>query len=260
MRALITGAAGGIGLAVAERLTERAGERGEPAALVLVDLDAERLAAAAASLRQLGATVETSAGDLGDPAFAERAVAVAAERLGGLDALVSNAGAIGNDLLVDLSVEDFDLGFAINTRATWLLAKYAHPMLRDSRGAVVATASISGIHPTPPHGSYSASKAALIMLIAQLAFEWGPDGIRCNCVSPGHTHTPMTDSVYSDPERRRQRASRIPLRRVAEPREIAAAAVFLLSEEAGYVTGVNLPVDGGLGTSLMPAIRGLDEL
>jgi glucose 1-dehydrogenase len=94
------------------------------------------------------------------------------------------------------------------------------------------------------------------MLIRQMAYEWGPDGIRCNCVSPGMVHTGMTDSVYSDPEKRADRARHIPLRRVGRPEDIAAVVAFLASPGGAYVTGVDLPVDGGVSTTLMPTLRG----
>jgi glucose 1-dehydrogenase len=128
-------------------------------------------------------------------------------------------------------------------------------MLKASRGAIVATASISATQPTPPHGAYSASKAALVMLIKQMAYEFGPDGIRCNCVSPGMIHTGMTNSVYSDPTLRAERASQIPLRRVGDPEDVAAVVAFLAGPAAGYVTGVDLIVDGGVSTALMPTMR-----
>jgi NAD(P)-dependent dehydrogenase (short-subunit alcohol dehydrogenase family) len=106
-------------------------------------------------------------------------------------------------------------------------------------------------------GAYGPSKAALVMLVRQLAYEWGPDGIRCNCVSPGTTHTSMTEGTYADPARKSERASHIPLRRIGDPEDLAAAIAFLASSDARYVTGIDLLVDGGLGTSLLPAVRGL---
>jgi NAD(P)-dependent dehydrogenase (short-subunit alcohol dehydrogenase family) len=166
---------------------------------------------------------------------------------------VSNAGIIGRSSLLDLSLADYERSFAINTRATWLLAKAAHPLLAASKGSIVATASISAHEPTPPLGAYSASKAALIMLVRQMAVEWGPDGIRCNTVSPGSTHTAMTDARYSDPVQRAAAAQRNPLRTVGLPENQAAAIAFLLSPDAAYITGIDLLVDGGLSTMLMPA-------
>jgi NAD(P)-dependent dehydrogenase (short-subunit alcohol dehydrogenase family) len=248
MRAIITGAASGIGKAVAGRL--RTG--GDPLELLLVDREAAALDGVASELEAVPLVVDLSQPDAGE------LVADAARRhLGGLDAVISNAGIAVTGALAELSLDDWERTFAVNVRATWLLAKATYPLLRDGGGAVVATASIAARDPSPPIGAYSPSKAALVMLIRQLAYEWGPDGIRCNCVSPGPTHTGMTDATYSDPARRAERAGHLPLRRVGDPEDIAAVIAFLASPEAAFVTGVDVLVDGGLGTSLLPAIRGL---
>jgi NAD(P)-dependent dehydrogenase (short-subunit alcohol dehydrogenase family) len=255
MRAIVTGAASGIGRATALKLATDARRRKEDARLLLVDIAAERLEGVAAELRKEKAEAHVFAGDLADPAVPQKIVDAAARALGGLDVVVSNAGILTNALLADLSLNDYDRAFAINTRAAWLLAKAAYPLLKQSSGCLVATASISAMEPTPPLGAYSASKAALVMLIQQLANEWGPDGIRCNCVSPGATHTAMTDAVYGDPEKRAQRAQVIPLQRVGQPEDHAAAIAFLAGPEAAYITGVNLVVDGGVTTTLMSIQR-----
>jgi NAD(P)-dependent dehydrogenase (short-subunit alcohol dehydrogenase family) len=243
VRAVITGAASGIGLAVARRLA--------PGSLLLVDVSPgiDNVA------HELGAHALVA--DLSQPDAGELVAAAAGERLGGVDALVSNAGIARATPLLELTLDGWERTFAVNTRATWLLAKALHPLLADGGGAIVATASIASVEPAPPMGAYAASKAALAMLIRQLAHEWGPDGIRCNCVSPGLTHTGMTDATYSDPALRAERGGRVPLRRVGEPDDIAAVIEFLVSPGAAYVTGVNLLVDGGLDTCLLPAIRGI---
>ena len=247
LRAVITGAASGIGAATARRLAGADGAR-----LLLVDRAEEQLQRVAGELGAEALTVDLTLPDAG-----ERVAAAARERLGGLDLLVSNAGAAISAPLVELSLEDWDLTFAINVRAAWLLAKAAYPLLRDAQGSLVVTASIAAREPAAPVGAYAASKAAVVMLVRQLAYEWGPDGIRCNCVSPGTTHTGMTDGTYSDPQRRSERASHLPLRRIAEPDEVAGVIAFLAGPDASYITGVDVLVDGGLGTSLLPAIRGL---
>jgi glucose 1-dehydrogenase len=253
MRAVITGAASGIGRAVAERLAEQARARGEAASLLLVDVAADALERVAA---EVGG--HAFAYDLSRPDAGEAIAAATSQRLGpSLDALISNAGIGPAGPLVSLPFEDWERTFAVNVRATWLIARACHPLLKAARGALVATASIAAREPAPPIGAYAPSKAALVMLVRQLAYEWGPDGIRCNTVSPGTTHTGMTDATYSDPARRAERASHIPLRRVAEPGDIASVICFLASPDAGYVTGTDVLVDGGFGTSLLPAIRGL---
>jgi NAD(P)-dependent dehydrogenase (short-subunit alcohol dehydrogenase family) len=219
----------------------------------LVDISKGGLAEAASLLRAEGALADIYVGDLCDPSVAAAVVDAADRAFGGLDALISNAGAIMRSSLLELSTADYERSFALNTRATWLLAKAAHPLLALSRGCVVATASISAHEPTPPLGAYSASKAALIMLVRQMALEWGPAGIRCNTVSPGSTHTGMTDARYADPAQRMAAAQRNPLRTVGSPENQAAAIAFLVGPDAAYITGIDLLVDGGLCTMLMPA-------
>jgi glucose 1-dehydrogenase len=250
MRILITGAASGIGLALAALVAGKAADRAQ---LMLVDLDEARLRQAASSLQETGAKIVTRTADLSEPEAPGRVVEEAGRLFGGLDGIASNAGIIQSAALTALETRDFDRIFCINARAAWLLGKAAHPLLRQSRGALVATASVSAEHPTPPLGAYSASKAALVMLIQQMAVEWGPDGIRCNCVSPGPTLTPMTAVAYSDPKLRQQRENNIPLRRLGRPEDIANAIAFLMSPEGAYISGVNLLVDGGMSQCLMPA-------
>ncbi len=254
MIAIITGAASGIGKAVALRLAEDSVSRqSRPAQLLLVDIASAGLEAVAVSLRAGGAQVETVVADLGDEHAAPHIVDRAVESFGGLDALISNAGVIQRASLLDLTVQDYERSFAINVRATWLLGKAAHAHLARTRGALVATASVAAHEPAPPLGAYSASKAALVMLVRQMACEWGPDGIRCNTVSPGSTHTGMTDARYSNPELRASAAERNPLRMVGSPEHQAAAIAFLAGPEAAYITGADLVVDGGIRTMLMTA-------
>lgn len=256
MKAIITGAASGIGRACALALAQAAQARGRDTNLLLVDYAEEKLAEVARSLSEDGFRVVSLVGDLGKPEFAGAIAHTALKAFGGVDTLISNAGTIMTAPLSEMALEDYERMFAINTRATWLLAKACYPMLKSARGCIVATASISASQPTPPHGSYGASKAALVMLIKQMAYEWGADGIRCNCVSPGMIHTGMTDQVYSDAARRAERASHIPLRRVGDPEDVARVVAFLAGPDAAYVTGVDLAVDGGVQTALMPTLRG----
>jgi NAD(P)-dependent dehydrogenase (short-subunit alcohol dehydrogenase family) len=245
VRAVVTGAASGIGLAVSRRLAAAGGS------VLMVDV-AETVLERAAELGQHGLVC-----DLAHPHAGGQVAAEARTRLGGCDALVSNAGIAEATPLLELDVDRWERTFAINTRATFLLAKALHPLLADGGGAIVATASIASVVPAPPMGAYAASKAALAMLVRQMAYEWGGDGIRASCVSPGMTHTGLTDTSYSDPELRAERGARVPLGRIGEPDDIAAAIEFLLSPAASYVTGVNLLVDGGMDTCLLPAIRGI---
>lgn len=246
MRTLLTGSGSGIGLATARALAARPEAR-----ILLADRNAERRAVNADELRRLGAEVAEAGGDLEDPETPAAAVAAAVDAFGGIDAVVSNAGSIaGGAELSSLSLEAFEAAFAINTRPAFLLAQAAYPHLRESRGAFVAVGSSAAVHPAPGLGGYSASKAALVMLVRQIALEWGPDGIRANCVSPGPTATPMAP-VYADPEIRALRASTLPLRRISEPAEMAEAILFLLGPGAAGITGINLEVDCGMSLSTM---------
>ena len=250
MRVLITGGASGIGRAVAEMLVHRLGPA---ASLMLADRDSAQLAKVVAELSDRGSRVVGAVADLSDPASARPLIEQAQRDLGGLDGLVSNAGLVRPGALQDLSLEDYETVFAVNTRATWLLAKYAYPLLKESKGSIVATGSLASENPGLALGTYSASKAALVMLVRQMSVEWGPDGIRCNCVSPGAVVTPMTGN-FTDPERRRRRSAGTALGRIAEAQDVAAAIVFLLGPDSSYISGVNLMVDGGAGGMLLPLI------
>src|SRR5690606_575032 len=124
----------------------------------------------------------------------------------------------------------------VNLRAVWLLAKAAHPELARSRGAFIATGSVSGTAPQPGNGAYSISKAALVMLCQQLAVEWGADGIRVNVVAPGPLRTPFTEAAYRRPGFAEQRASTIPMGRIGTPDDVAAVVTFLAGPGGAYVT------------------------
>jgi NAD(P)-dependent dehydrogenase (short-subunit alcohol dehydrogenase family) len=252
MRVVITGAASGIGRAVAEQLAAGTHISGAHQ-LLLTDRDANGLKAVADGI---GPSAATCVVDLSAPDCGDLIISAATAHMGGVDAVVSNAGIIAAGTLVDLSASDFDRIYAVNTRATWALAKAVHPHLAASKGAFIATASMSATQATPGLGFYSSSKAALVMLIRQLALEWGKDGIRCNTVSPGPTYTPMTRAGYDDGDRRAQRESMIPLGKLGMAEDVANVILFLISPLAGHVTGIDILVDGGMSNNLMPATGG----
>lgn len=171
MRVIITGAASGIGRACAQLLAAGSVIAGEHQ-LLLADRDAANLESVADAI---GPAAATCVVDLAELDCGDRIVAAAMAHMDGIDAVISNAGIIMGGALIDLPASDFDRIFAINTRSAWLLAKAAHPHLKASGGAFVATASMSATAPTPALGFYSCSKAALLMMIRQLSIEWGPD-------------------------------------------------------------------------------------
>lgn len=252
MRILLTGASRGIGRAIASRLAKP----GASLALCASALSAELDAVVAACLAQ-GARAESVAGDLSDAATASRLVATAADRLGGIDAVISNAGVVAPALLADLELAEWDRVFSVNVRSPWLLARAAYPHLKKAKGAFVAVASMSGVEPYPGTGAYSPAKAALIMLVRVLAQEWAADGIRANVISPGLFHTAMTAPIYADLEKKAAREALVPMHRIGDPEhDIAGLAEFLISADAGYLTGQNILVDGGLIGSIQANIAG----
>lgn len=261
MRVLVTGAASGIGRATCLRLARDARGRGQEAKVAAVDLGpSPALDDLMATLGGLGAEGLPLHADMGSVDGPEQVVGEAVARFGGLDGLVSNAGINRPGPLLGYAVEDWDRVFAVNTRATWLLARAAHPALRAAGGAIVAVASMSGSNAHANLGAYGPSKAAVIMLAKVLAQELGPDGIRVNTVSPGMVHTGMTARVYADREVATARDALVPIGRVATPEDMADVIAFLLSPDARYVTGHDLVVDGGVTGNFLGRFPGLSRI
>ena len=260
MRALVTGAASGIGRATCLRLARDAQAAGRKAQLAVVDLPSASLDSLAGELGKLGSAALPLHGDMATPEAPARVVGEAVARFGGLDGLVSNAGVNRPGPLVSYAVEDWDRMFAVNTRATWLLAKAAHGALAASRGAVVAVASMSGSNAHANLGPYGPSKAALIMLVQVLAQEFGRDGIRVNSVSPGMVRTGMTAKVYENAAVAAERDALVPLGRVAAPEDMADVISFLLGPDARYVNGHDLVVDGGVAGNYLGRLPGISQI
>ena len=238
----MTGAGGGAGLAIAEAL------HGEGCRVVGVDLK-ERPATFPAD----GCYVQ---GDVTEPGLPETAVRRAVESFGSLDHLVNAAGVawFGTDAsVIDISEEIWERVLAVNLTAAMRFARAAVPALRAGQGrAMVHVASVAGLRSTDePMDAYQVSKAALISLSRGLAMALAGDGIRSNTVCPGAIDTPMLAGIYAaDPARRDRMRERVPLRRMGQPADVAQACLYLLSDEASYVTGTELVVDGGWLTVL----------
>jgi len=266
VRALVTGAASGIGRATCLRLARDARTAGAKAQIAAVDLwpstggPSPARDALVKELGDLGAAALPLHGDMATVDAPARVVGEAAARFGGLDGIVSNAGVNRPGPLVSYAVEDWDRMFAVNTRATWLLAKAAHDALAASRGAIVAVASMSGSNAHANLGPYGPSKAALIMLVAVLAQEFGRDGIRVNSVSPGMVRTGMTAAVYADAALAAERDALVPLGRVATPEDMADVIAFLLGPDSRYVNGHDLVVDGGVSGNFLGRLPGIARI
>ena len=261
MRVLVTGAGSGIGRATCLRLARDGKAQGTPAKIAAVDVTSSPgLDTVVKELVALGAEAMALHGDMATADAPGNVVASAVERFGGLDGLVSNAGVNRPGPLAQYSVADWDFLFAVNTRATWLLAKAAHAALKASRGAVVATGSMSGSNAHANLGAYGPSKAAVIMLVQVLAQEFGRDGIRVNSVSPGMVRTGMTETVYRDAAVAAERDALVPLGRVATPEDMADVIAFLLGNDARYVNGHDLVVDGGVSGNFLGRLPGIAKI
>ena len=240
--AVITGAGGGIGQALARAFAA------EGVRVVLLDRDVERSGPLANELGR-GAFALTC-----DLANADQ-VAAAAERVeaeGGADILVNSAAILRPGALENLPLADWSAMLNVNLTGYLAAAQaFGKGMLARGRGALVHIASIAGTQPQPASGAYSASKAATLMMSRQLAYEWGPRGVRSNCVSPGLVITPMSAAFYADPDVKAKREALTPLRRIADPKDMADVALFLASDRASFVSGQDIVVDGGLSQTLM---------
>jgi glucose 1-dehydrogenase len=256
IRALVTGAAGGIGRATCLALLEDAKRRGARLALAAAG-HSRAVDGLVAELNAAGARCTGHVADLSDPAECARLGDEAVAACGGLDVFVSVAGITRSGALASLDVGDWDRVFDVDVRATWLLARAVRPALAQSRGSIVAVASVSALFPFPGLGAYSPAKAALTMLCRQLAQEWASDGIRVNTVSPGLIRTPLTESIYADAEVLRQRTDAVPLHRIGTPEDVAKAIVHLAGPDSGYATGIDLRLDGGLADRVLATIPGM---
>lgn len=243
--ALITGAASGIGRRTAERFAD------EGAVVVVGDLDE---AGARAAAEHLGRDALGLRLDVTDADSAAAAVATVVAQRGRLDVLVNNAGVTITGAAHDLTEDDWDREMRVNVKSVYLMSRAAWPHLVASKGNIVNTASIAALWAIPADAAYCASKAAVLMLTKCMALDGARDGVRSNCVCPGYTDTPMIQGYFADqtdPASARTFAESIhPLGRLGRPDDIASAMVYLASDDASWVTGSALTVDGGLTSGI----------
>jgi NAD(P)-dependent dehydrogenase (short-subunit alcohol dehydrogenase family) len=243
--AIISGGATGIGAAAARRFVA------EGAAVAVLDVNETNGRKLVDELSGAGGTVSFFACDVGEFGQVGDVVQRAASDLGGLDIVFANAGVgtvVVGGTVESIDLDHWELAFGVNARGVYALCRVAIPHLRArGGGSIVMTSSSSAFVGTggrPTH-AYAATKGALISLTRAMAVTYGPENIRVNALVPGFVRTRLTEDVMSDPAQMAAALQAIPLRRVAEPEELAACALFLASDEASFVTGTTLVADGG---------------
>ena len=242
---LVTGSTTGIGEACARVFAE------SDAAVMVCGRNEPRGRKVAQAIRTAGGRAEFTAVDVRAAGACDRLVSDTIERLGGLDVLVNNAGILYSATAVDTTDEQWLDTMAVNVTALFYLSRAAiRHMKHKGKGAIVNIASEWGLNGEPNHVAYCASKGAVVQITRCMALDHARDNIRVNSVCPGEIHTQMVDDILSrkggDLQRNLQElAAGIPMRRLASPAEVAWCVHFLASDRASYVTGANLPVDGG---------------
>jgi len=249
-RALVTGGTTGLGLGIAERF----GAEGARVVITGRDRDLGERAR-----RALGPDVRFLAADAADPAAVAWSVSAAADHLGGLDVLVNNAGIGVSARLIDTPLADYDQVMNVNVRGYLLYAQHAYPHLARRRGCMIHIASDAGIWGEQATGLYSVTKAAVVMLGKMLALDGGPDGVRSNVLCPGDTWPGMRHMAPPGEQDTDESAGDWPvppIGRIGQAGDVAAAAVFYASDEAGFITGTTLLVDGGMTAGYLQRERG----
>ena len=246
--AFVTGGGSGIGAATAQRLAQ------EGAIVVVCGRRREPLDEVVAGIVAAGGKAEAAVADVSDEAGFTAALEAAAMRHGRLDVLVNNAMAYTWGSIEEMSTADWHANFATSVDGTFWGTRTAMRLMKGKGGAIVNVSSICGQLGTPWMAGYSAAKAAIDNFSRAAAAEGAPHGIRVNVVIPAVVETPATAGMLADEASRRNTEKLIPMGRVGQPVELANAILFLASDEASYITGASLPVDGGRSSVLVTAL------
>ncbi len=241
---IITGAANGMGRLAAQRFAE------EGSAIVVADLDPDAVAEVTKGLIDAGHRAAAAPTDVREPEQVEAMVRVAVDAFGGLDVLYNNAGVSpGDDDTPEVTtVDTWDFTFDVNVKGVFLCCKYGIPAMRDSGGgSIVNVASfVAHMGAATPQIAYTSSKGAVLSMTKEIAAIYARQGIRANALCPGPVLTPLLAKFLSDDAKRQRRLVHIPMGRFGEAAEMVNGALFLASDEASYMTGQSLLIDGGI--------------
>lgn len=238
----ITGAAGGLGSGMARTLAANGAE------VWLLDLDITGCRRLAEEIRAAGGRAHGARLDVTDEAGWQRIMAAVIEQSGRLDVLVNNAGINIRKPIEEMNKDEWMKMMEVNTCSVFLGCRSAIPLMRArGGGAIINTSSVCGLigHRDTPE-AYTATKGAITMFTKAVASRYGKDGIRCNSIHPSTVEPALVEKMLRDPERRAERLSEVPLGRLASVDDVANAVLYLASEEASFINGVSLPVDGGV--------------
>lgn len=239
---LITGGAGGLGSIMAEHFCRN------KATVYLLDLDEKKGIEVGSKLRENGGKAEFIKMDLVDEESWKTTVKTVLTREGKIDVLINNAGINIRKPIEEMSISEWEKMMAVNTGSVFLGCKYVIPVMKNQNGGnIINTSSVCGLigHKYTPE-AYTATKGAVTMFTKAIASRYGEFGIRCNSIHPSTVKTPLVEEMLKDPQKAAERLGEVPLGRLASADDVAYGALYLASEEAAFINGVSLPIDGGV--------------
>jgi NAD(P)-dependent dehydrogenase (short-subunit alcohol dehydrogenase family) len=249
--AVVTGAGAGIGRSIARMFAR------ESASVVVADINEAAAAETAALISGEGGNAISFWTDVADPESVERLASATVKQYGAVHVLVNNAAIQVNKRIEDTGFEEWNRQLAVNIGGVFLCSKYFLPHLRATRGAIVNLSSVNGTFVEPMCAGYCATKGAILAFTKAVAIDHGSEGIRVNAICPGYIDAGLAEGSFqaqADPAAARAQAGKLhALGRIGKPDEVASVAVFLASDEASFMTGAAVTVDGGFSSGLPPA-------
>jgi NAD(P)-dependent dehydrogenase (short-subunit alcohol dehydrogenase family) len=247
---VVTGAASGIGRACAIEAAR------EGATVVVADMNHEGSEETVRQIKEKNGKAMAFKADVSDPESVKQLVEFTISRFSRINALINNAAIQINKTVEDITLEEWNLQMSVNVGGIFLCSKYFLPYLRQTKGNIVSMSSVNGFFTEPMCAGYCATKAAIIGLTKAMAIDHGPEGVRVNCICPGYIDAGLAEGYFQsqpDPVKARQEAGKLhALWRIGKPEEVGRVAVFLASDEASFMTGASVVVDGGFGSGLPP--------